>query len=104
VPKRYAAPIPETKVTCPRGEDTIYFGAAKNRYVGSVSLGYGADGKRIRRKVSGKAKQEVRDTSGPVHDGRPETYFPDWCSTAVRVIPSGLASITPAGLPPTNSR
>jgi hypothetical protein len=33
------------------GEDAIYFAAAKNRCVGAVSLGYGADGKRIRRKV-----------------------------------------------------
>ncbi len=28
--------------------------------MGAVSLGYGADGKRMRRKVSGKTKQEVR--------------------------------------------
>jgi hypothetical protein len=28
--------------------------------MGAVSLGYGPDGKRIRRKVSGKTKQEVR--------------------------------------------
>jgi hypothetical protein len=34
-----------------RGEDAIYFATAKNRYVGSVSLGFGPDGKRIRRKV-----------------------------------------------------
>jgi hypothetical protein len=33
--------------------------AARNRYMGAVSLGYGPDGKRIRRKVSGKTKQEV---------------------------------------------
>ena len=52
----------ETKVSRrSRGEDAIYFAAAKNRYVGSVSLGYGPDGRRIRRKVSGKTKQEVRD-------------------------------------------
>jgi hypothetical protein len=52
----------ETKVSRrPRGEDAIYFATAKNRYVGSVSLGYGPDGKRIRRKVLGKTKQEVRD-------------------------------------------
>ena len=44
-----------------RGEDAIYFATAKNQYVGSVSLGYGPDGKRIRRKVFGKTKQEVRD-------------------------------------------
>jgi integrase len=58
----------ETKVTRrPRGEDAIYFDTAKNRYVGSVSLGYGPDGKRIRRKVSGKTKQEVRDRLKALH-------------------------------------
>jgi hypothetical protein len=28
------------------GEDSIYFDADKDRYVGAVSLGYGGDGKR----------------------------------------------------------
>ena len=42
------------------GEDGIYFAAAKNRYVGAVSLGYAPDGKRIRRKVFGRTKQEVK--------------------------------------------
>jgi hypothetical protein len=50
-----------------RGEDAIYFAAAKNRYVGSVPLGYGPDGKRIRRKVFGKTKQEVRDRLKALH-------------------------------------
>jgi hypothetical protein len=36
------------------GEDAIYFAAEKNRYIGAVSLGFGPDGKRLRRKVSGK--------------------------------------------------
>ena len=58
----------ETKVSRrSRGEDAIYFAAAKNRYVGSVSLGYGPDGKRIRRKVFGKTKQEVRDRLKALH-------------------------------------
>ena len=58
----------ETKVSRRgRGEDAIYFAAAKNRYVGSVSLGYGPDGKRIRRKVFGKTKQEVRDKLKALH-------------------------------------
>ncbi len=51
----------------PRGEDAIYFAADKNRYVGSVPLGYGADGKRIRRKVFGKTKQEFRDRLKALH-------------------------------------
>jgi integrase len=49
------------------GEDAIYFATAKNRWVGSVSLGYGPDGKRIRRKVLGKTKQEVRDRLKALH-------------------------------------
>src|SRR5260370_14053523 len=49
------------------GEDGIYLDAARNRYMGSVSLGYGPDGKRIRRKVSGKTKQEVRAKLEALH-------------------------------------
>jgi len=49
------------------GEDAIYFAADKNRYIGAVSVGFGPDGKRLRRKVSGKTKQEVRDKLKVVH-------------------------------------
>jgi integrase len=49
------------------GEDAIYFDAAKNRYMGAVSLGYTPEGKRIRRKVSGRTKQEVRDKLRVLH-------------------------------------
>jgi len=35
--------------------------------MGAVSLGYGPDGKRIRRKVSGKTKQEVKDKLKTLH-------------------------------------
>jgi integrase len=49
------------------GEDSIYFDEDRNRYVGAVSLGAGLDGKRIRRKVSGKTKQEVRDKLKTLH-------------------------------------
>jgi integrase len=58
------------KVTTRRrgyGEDAIYFDAAKNRYIGAVSLGYSGDGRRIRRKVSGKTKQEVRHKLKELH-------------------------------------
>ena len=50
-----------------RGEDSIYFVAAKHRYVGAISLGFAPDGKRIRRKVTGKTKQEVRDKLRALH-------------------------------------
>lgn len=49
------------------GEDAIYFAADKNRYIGAVSTGFGPDGKRLRRKVSGKTKQEVRDKLRALH-------------------------------------
>ena len=49
------------------GEDAIYFAADKNRYIGAVSVGFGPDGRRLRRKVSGKTKQEVRDKLKAMH-------------------------------------
>ena len=49
------------------GEDAIYLDPAKNRYVGAISLGFGPDGKRIRRKVTGRTKQEVRDKLKALH-------------------------------------
>jgi hypothetical protein len=46
------------------GDDSIYFDAVKQRWTGTVSLGYTADGKRrVRRKVTGKTKTQIRGTS-----------------------------------------
>ena len=49
------------------GGDAICFAADKNRYIGAVSVGFGPDGKRLRRKVSGKTKQEVRAKLQALH-------------------------------------
>ncbi len=50
------------------GEDSIYFDAANNCWTGAVSLGYTPDGKRrIRRKVTGQTKTEVRDKLKALH-------------------------------------
>src|SRR5215471_7691848 len=61
-------------------EDSIYFDHAADcrdplhhrgcpgRWRGSVSLGFGPDGKRIRRKVSGRTKTEVKDKLQLLHD------------------------------------
>src|SRR5438874_2325710 len=50
------------------GEDSIYFDAANNRWTGAVSLGYAADDtRRIRRKVTGRTKTEVRDKLRELH-------------------------------------
>ena len=44
------------------GDDSIYFDAVKQRWTGAVSLGYTPDGtRRVRRKVTGKTKTEVKD-------------------------------------------
>ncbi len=44
------------------GEDSVYFDVANNRWTGAVSLGFTPDGmRRIRRKVTGKTKTEVKD-------------------------------------------
>lgn len=42
------------------GEDSIYWDKFRNRYVGAVSLGFTPAGKRIRPRVYGKTKTEVR--------------------------------------------
>ena len=49
------------------GEDSIYWDSSKNRYIGSVSLGFSPAGTRVRRKVSGRTKAEVRDKLRGVH-------------------------------------
>ena len=49
------------------GEDAVHLDAARGWYVGAASLGLGPDGRRVRRKVSGKTKQEVRDNLKALH-------------------------------------
>ena len=61
------------------GEDGIYFDhrgdcrdsalhkTCTGRWRGVVSLGFGADGKRLRRKVSGQTKAEVKDKLKALH-------------------------------------
>jgi len=49
------------------GEDSIYFDPDRNRYAGAVSLGFGDGGRRLRRKVTGKTKAEVRRKLKELH-------------------------------------
>jgi integrase len=49
------------------GEDAIYWDASRNRYIGAVDLGLSPAGTRIRKKVSGKTKVEVRDKLRELH-------------------------------------
>jgi integrase len=50
-----------------QGEDSIYRDSSKNRYVGAVSQGFSPAGRRIRRKVTGRTKAEVRDKLRHLH-------------------------------------
>jgi hypothetical protein len=50
-----------------RGEDSIYWDEAKNRYVGVVSLGYSPSGTRVRKKAMGRTKTEVREKLKELH-------------------------------------
>ena len=50
------------------GDDAIYWVARRKRYVGAASLGYGPDGRRVRRVVSGKTKQEVKGKLKALHE------------------------------------
>ena len=43
------------------GEDSIYWDESKSRYMGAVSLGFSPSGTRIRKKVTGRTKTEVRE-------------------------------------------
>ena len=49
------------------GEDSIYWDASKNRYVGAIDLGLSPAGTRISKKVRGKTKTEVRDKLRELH-------------------------------------
>lgn len=49
------------------GEDAIYWDESKGRWYGSVSLGFDSGGRRLRRKVSGKTKTEVKDKLRELH-------------------------------------
>jgi hypothetical protein len=43
------------------GEGSVYRDAANGTWVGAISLGWRPDGTRIRRKVTGRTKTEVRE-------------------------------------------
>jgi integrase len=49
------------------GEDSIYWDESRNRYIGAADLGFSPAGTRIRKKVSGKTKVEVRDKLRELH-------------------------------------
>jgi len=76
------------------GEDSIYWDESKNRYVGAVSVGFSASGARVRKKVTGRTKAEVRDKLRDLHKQvesglRPKRHYTvgdaldDWLAVGV---------------------
>jgi hypothetical protein len=59
---------PEPKRRRDRGDDGIYWDKINKCYLGTISLGYDSAGKRIRRRVRGKTKAEVKDKLAELHD------------------------------------
>ena len=84
-----------------RGEDSIYWDAAKSCYVGAVSLGYSPSGTRTRKRVMAQTKTEVREKLKELHQQaangvRPRRHYTvndaldDWLETGL----DGLAPAT----------
>jgi hypothetical protein len=48
-------------------EDSIYWDSSKSRYIDAVSLGFSPAGRRIRRKLTGRTKAEVRSKLRELH-------------------------------------
>ena len=63
-----AAQTPKPKRRRERGDDGISWDKVNKCYVGTISLGYDDTGKRLRRFVRGKTKQEVKDKLKDLHD------------------------------------
>lgn len=49
-------------------EDSIYWSTGRQRWVGVISAGFGPDGKRQRRQVSGRTKRDVQDKLKNLHE------------------------------------
>jgi Phage integrase, N-terminal SAM-like domain len=59
---------PEPRRRRDRGDDGISWDKINKCYVGTISLGYHGNGKRLRRTVRGKTKAEVKDKLDKLHD------------------------------------
>jgi len=59
---------PKPKRRRDRGDDGISWDKINKCYVGTVSLGYGETGRRVRRTVRSKTKQEVKGKLDGLHD------------------------------------
>jgi len=63
-----AARTPKPKRRRERGDDGLSWDRHNKCYTGTISLGYDEAGKRLRRRVRGKTKQEVKDKLSQLHE------------------------------------
>jgi len=63
-----AARTPKPKRRRERGDDGLSWDRHNKCYTGTISLGYDEAGKRLRRRVRGKTKQEVKDKLAELHE------------------------------------
>ena len=63
-----AARTPKPKRRRERGDDGISWDKVNKCFVGTVSLGYGDEGQRLRRQVRAKTKAEVKDKLKELHE------------------------------------
>src|SRR5690348_14845540 len=59
---------PEPRRRRERGDDGISWDKTNKCFVGTISLGYDGNGKRLRRTVRGKTKAEVKDKLDGLHN------------------------------------
>ena len=83
-----------------RGEDSIFWDDAKNRYAGAVSLGYSPSGTHERKKVMGRIKAEVREKLEELHQAVAQIRLPGGMEagrmSSVVVVGAGLAGLAAA--------
>jgi hypothetical protein len=82
----------QTSLRRGQGEDSIYWDASKNRFVGAVSLGFNPAGTRIRKKVVGRTKTEVRDKLKDLHKQVESGLRPKRRYTVAMRLTTGLPS------------
>src|SRR6266704_5571585 len=81
--------------------DSVHHKTCSGRWRGVVSLGFDADGKRIRKKVSGQTKAEVRDKLKELHSELDAGVRTSHGYTAEKAVADWLAEGLPGREPKT---
>ena len=80
-----------------RGEDSIFYDQSRNRWAGTITVGWKPDGRRDRIIVRGRTKTEVKEKLRTKHQElaagirTPANYTVEQCLKGVRIGRSGWA-------------